>query len=439
MKKKIEGLLVVAVIVIFFTYSLFDTNRRNQNLIDVELTFGMFAGGQWDVPNDDCYKIVEEAIEKFEKKYPNVTVKYVSGIQKDYYSEWISEQVLMDEIPDVMMVLPEDFDLFAEKGVLKNLNYYVQVDKDFDISRYYDGCYKAGTYGGSQYALPYESNPTLMFFNKTLLKEHEIKIDTENWTWDMFYEDCKKLSVDANKDDVLESYGACGYTWLDALYTNDGKLFDKKKKSSHFTSENVDQSISFAKKLMALSGYQSPPSEEFDLGNVGFATMKFSDFKTYKPYPYKMNKYKIFDWDCIGLPVAKKDKAKSYTNNLLMGMSNRTKNEKYAWEFLKMLCYDPEIQQEIYTYSQGVSVLRDVTKSDQTRKIFVDLLGNESDFDVEMLDDVMENSVPIEIVENYDYIMDYVDGVISKVILNQEDMDVALMKMKKRVDLYLQE
>ena len=28
----------------------------------VTLTFGMFAGNQWDVPDDDCYKIIDETI-----------------------------------------------------------------------------------------------------------------------------------------------------------------------------------------------------------------------------------------------------------------------------------------------------------------------------------------------------------------------------------------
>ena len=33
----------------------------------VVLTFGMFAGNQWDVPDDDCYRIIDETIEEFEK------------------------------------------------------------------------------------------------------------------------------------------------------------------------------------------------------------------------------------------------------------------------------------------------------------------------------------------------------------------------------------
>ena len=85
------------------------------------LTFGMFSGNQSDVPNDDCYKIIDETIKEFEKEYPNVKVKYTSGILKEDYSEWLSNQALNGALPDVFMVLPEDFTTFASIGILKNL------------------------------------------------------------------------------------------------------------------------------------------------------------------------------------------------------------------------------------------------------------------------------------------------------------------------------
>lgn len=85
----------------------------------VTLTFGMFAGNQWDVPDDDCYKIIDETIEEFEKKYPNIEIKYDSGILKEDYSEDLSQKALKGELPDVFMVLPEDFNIFSSVGVLK--------------------------------------------------------------------------------------------------------------------------------------------------------------------------------------------------------------------------------------------------------------------------------------------------------------------------------
>ena len=92
------------------------------------ITFGMFSGNQSDVPNDDCYKIIDETIEEFEQEYPNVEIRYISGILKEDYSEWLSRQSLNGTLPDVFMVLPEDFTTFASVGVLKNLDTMMEAD-----------------------------------------------------------------------------------------------------------------------------------------------------------------------------------------------------------------------------------------------------------------------------------------------------------------------
>ena len=45
-------------------------------------------------------------------------------------------------------------------------------------------------------------------------------------------------------------------------------------------------------------------------------------------------------------------------NTLLMGISSKTEHEKLAWEFLKLLTNDEDIQMDIFRYSQGASVLK---------------------------------------------------------------------------------
>ena len=78
----------------------------------ITLTLGMFSGSNWDVPSADSYRIIDETIQEFEKKHPNVNVKYVSGLQKEEYAEWMSQQALKSNLPDVFMVRSEDFATF---------------------------------------------------------------------------------------------------------------------------------------------------------------------------------------------------------------------------------------------------------------------------------------------------------------------------------------
>ena len=77
------------------------------------LTIGVFAGSNWDVPNGDCYKIIDQAIERYEKEYPMVQIEYESGILKEDYSEWLSAKYLKGEEPDVFMILGEDFNTLS--------------------------------------------------------------------------------------------------------------------------------------------------------------------------------------------------------------------------------------------------------------------------------------------------------------------------------------
>lgn len=39
-----------------------------------------------------------------------------------------------------------------------------------------------------------------------------------------------------------------------------------------------------------------------------------------------------------------------------------------AWEFLKLLCYDETTQESLFKYSQGVSVLKNVSTSKNVTK-----------------------------------------------------------------------
>lgn len=61
------------------------------------------------MPNGESYQVIDQAIKKFEKKYPNVHFEYKSGIIKDDYSSWLANEITKGTTPDVFMVLPDDF------------------------------------------------------------------------------------------------------------------------------------------------------------------------------------------------------------------------------------------------------------------------------------------------------------------------------------------
>lgn len=402
---------------------------------EVVLTFGMFAGSCWDVPYSNSYEIIDNAIKVFEEKHPGVKVKYVNGVLKDDYSEYLSGELLKGTAPDVFMILPEDFNTLSNVGAMKSLNQLIEEDKDFDSKKYYKTSYEYGKYQDKQFALPYESVPTMMFVNKTLLEKEGIAIPSNSWTFDEFYDICKKVTKDTNGDGVINQFGCYNYTWENAVYSNGVRLFNEEGNKLYFKDKKVEEAVSFIKKINELNMGYSVTAKDFDDGKVAFHPLLFSEYSTYKTYPWKIKKYTSFEWDCIKLPAGENGKNVSEVTSLLIGINAKTKKEKLAWEFLKLLTYDENIQKQIFKYSQGVSVLKNVTNS----KDVLDRLGKStpsgSYVNMALLNEVMENGVISPRFHKYHSVMDMADNMINQDIKSEDDnLGYMLSKLQREVD-----
>lgn len=405
----------------------------------IVLRIGIFAGSNWDVPSGDCYVIIDETIECFEKIHPNVKIEYDSGILKEDYSNWLSEQYLKGNEPDLFMILNEDFNTLSSLGALKDLNQLISQDSSFDETQFYESALKAGTYQEKQYALPYESNPTLMFVNKSLLQKEGIHMPNNNWTLDDFYEICKQVTQDSNHDGVIDQYGCYNFTWLDSIYSHGVKLFNDNGQECYLNQSSVKNSISFIQKLNNLNQGHTITSHEFDQGQVAFSPMPFSQYRTYKPYPWRVKKYSNFEWDCVKMPSLSTTQNSTQVSSLLMGLSSRTKHTQTAWEFLKMLTYDEQSQKELFQYSQGISSLKKVIQSQDALSLLNDESLGDSQVDMSLLNEVMENTVNHSQFKKYESTLQLLDTRIQQIIQNDEDLDTSLIALQKEMNKYLKE
>lgn len=432
MKIRKKNLGYLGALIILFSLVIIHIHREQSK--EVVLQFGMFAGSQWNVPNDDYYKIIDETIEEFEKENPNVKVKYTSGILKNDYSEWISEQALRGEIPDVMMVFEEDMPTFSATGLLLKLDGLIKSDSVFHPDAFYENIYQAGEYEESQYALPYESVPTMMFVNQTLLKKEGIKMPESNWTWEEFYRICKKVTKDTDGDGSIDQFGVYDYNWDNSIVTNGCQLFNEKGTECNLTNPSVKDAIEFTKKIYDISGSQQPTSKEFDQGKVAFRPMTFAEYKTYKPYPWRLKKYSNFEWDCKNLPSGPNGVNATDVNNLLMGISKTTKYKKEAWAFLKMLTYNQKTQGKILVDAQGLSALKSVNQSAATKKILQEEVSLDGSVKLEFLDDIMERAYLKPKFKRYHSIVGDMDKGILYLLIMNEDIDDGLLKLKQEIE-----
>lgn len=420
-KKLIITLVSISLVLI---YCLINDPSR-----EITLTLGLYAGSSWDVPNGESYQVIDQAIQKFEKKYPNVKIEYKSGIMKDDYSSWLANEITKGTTPDLFMVLSSDFNTLSSIGILKDLNRLIKEDQ-IDTSMFYQSALLAGN-NSSQYALPYEINPTIMCINHDLLTKENIEIPSSDWTIDDFYKICTQVTKDTNHDKSIDQYGCYGFDWKDAIDWYGLNIFEED--SCHLDKKEVKEALSYLTKINELSkGYQIS-SEDFDQGKVAFCPLTFAQYRTYQPYPYRISKYTSFRWSCIPMPGTKTNTVTTHLDTSLIGMSSQTKHSQMAWEFLKMLTMDEDIQQSLLNNSRGASPLKKVMLSKKTKEILdTDTMSNAS-LNQDVLNNLLENTIVEPKFKEYESILEKADYLINQA-LDQGTIDNDLNKIQKKLE-----
>lgn len=407
-----------------------------------ELEFGMFTGSNWGVENADAFVIIDRAIERFEESHPGVTVRYTSGIEKKDYSEWCAKRLLEGEMPDVFMVLDTDFNQYCSLGILQELNTFMESDPEFKSEEIFQTAMDIGKgMEEIQYALPYEVVPTMLFVNKTLLRQEGIEMPQQDWTWDDFLEICRKVTKDTDGDGRIDQFGTYNYSWQDAMYTSGGSAFDNEKQNVDFSNQYVIESVKFMKELLALNQGENVTQEDFDAGKVAFMPLTFAEYRTYKTYPYKIKKYSNFQWDCTTFPGRTHGENISKVDALLIGINHDSTEKELAWEFLKELVCGYESQLDIFRYSQGVSVLESVARSEKAASIIQEDMDKEEQvISGELLCDVIEHGTitpKYYQYETYEQMISLANTEITEIFEKNKNIESSMKIFQREIRKYL--
>lgn len=435
MKKTVQIMAVV-----FLTVSLYLWS--GPQIKTQVLEFGMFTGSNWEVENADVFVKIDRAIKRFEDDHPGVKVHYTSGIEKKDYSEWCAKRILEGKMPDVFMVLDTDFNQYSSLGILQELNTFMESDLEFQSDDIFTTAMEIGKGNEDiQYALPYEVVPTMLFVNKTLLRQEGIEMPDKEWTWKDFMEICQKVTKDTDGDGRIDQFGTYNYTWQDAMYTSGGSAFDNEQKNVDFSNQYMIDSLKFMKELLALNQGENVTQEDFDAGKVAFMPLTFAEYRTYKTYPYKIKKYTNFQWDCTTFPGRTKGDNVSKVDALLLGINHGSKEKGLAWEFLKELVCGYESQLDIFRYSQGVSVLKSVAQSEEAASIIQEDMDKEEQvISGELLCDVIEHGMitpKYYQYETYEQMISLANTAITEIFEQNSNIESSMKIFQREIRKYL--
>ena len=404
------------------------------------LTVAICADSYWGVPDGHPTAIWEKAIEKFQTQHPNVQVKLIAGVQKADYGEWLAERLLSGQEPDVFLIPREDFDNYASKEAVLPLNNLIEADSDFDTTLYYPVSLQSGQLGSTFYALPLESVPTLMFVNKTMLRDYQIPLPPPTWTWQDFYSICQQTTQDTNGDGKLDTFGAYGYTWQQAALDNNVLLFqtDGNNRIAHFEGPDLEAAIHFIRSLLELNQGYRPTARDFDLGHIAFRPLTFAEYRTYQPYPWRVKKYSSFDWDVVPFPAGPAGQNLSHVDTMLMGISRHSKNPQLAWELLKTFSYNQDVQKLILTNSLGLPVRNDILTEADSQKSFQQSMGaTNQNLTLSAIHTIMLEAVPEPVFRQNQEAMEKANSFISRIIEENLPLNNNLNQLQREINSLL--
>ena len=195
--------------------------------------------------------------------------------------------------------------------------------------------------------------------------------------------------------------------------------------------------IAFVRNLYRLNQGINVTSAMFDKGQVAFCPMRFSEYRTYKPYPWSVKKYSSFEWDCIPMPAGPKGANASEMDTLMFGMSKQSHHKRLAWDFLKTVSYEEKIQKQLFKYSQGVSVLKNITNSKTVQKYIQEDAPKDQNYTLDFCDETMEKAVVIHRFKEYDQVFPMIDSEMQRLLNTNEDIQKGISDTAEEVEITL--
>lgn len=427
MKRKNKIIIILVTCILVISGAFYWRYRVKEN--EKTLTIGLYTSSSWNVPNGHQYKVIDYAIRKFKQEHPNIKIKYESGIQQDDYRNWLSEKIIENKTPDLIIVPNRDFNALASEGAFKNLSSFMWQD-NIKNSTFYASTLKAGQYDGQQLALPYEANPTLMVMNKTLLKKFKIKTPNYDWTPQQFYKLCHQVTYSNTKK---KYYGVTmNYNWQDAQFAYGAQIFNKNDGNVELTSDRSRRAFALIENIVNDQSTFNVTSQLFDKERVAFMPLGLAQYRTYTSYPFHITRNNKFLWKCTKMPGMKGIKA-TPIETTMFAISSKAKNTKGAWEFMKLLCTNKKVQREVMKTNMGCSVLPAVVKNTQAQKILDEKVINFHNLTIKKLDLIMRDGAVLPKFKDYNDNLEKLDYKIQNA-LKAGNLETQLFNIQLQVN-----
>ncbi|MEO8758933.1 MAG: sugar ABC transporter substrate-binding protein [Devosia sp.] len=220
---------------------------------------------------------IGHAIERFNKKYPNVKVELqmdpISTGWGDYVTKVLG-QFNAGGPADIYGTAIETFQAFASRNLFLPLDAYVKANPEF--SDFAPSLLDQSKYGGKQIYIPIGWNNIMINYNRDLFDKAGVAYPKDgNWTWNEFREVAQKLTVKDGSGTVSQyGYEVPNQNFFIQpwLFTNGSSgALNADWTGSNMLDPKVAESLQFLHDLIHVDGSSPIPGSGAPMDNQFFA------------------------------------------------------------------------------------------------------------------------------------------------------------------------
>jgi len=285
---------------------------------------------------DNDPTVEKGVIAEFQKAFPDVKVDAEIISFGDLFTK-LKTLIGGGNPPDVASLNFENLHAYVAEKSLAELDPFIQRD-NYDMTQLFEASVNMHRVGGRQYGMPATFSDVVLYYNKNLFDKAGIPYPDKTWNLDKVLEVGKQLTVDQNKDGIIDQF-AYVLPWFPiclAQYGGDVFNADKTKCAlgEPAALEGLNMMTTFCVK-------EKIAPTRVDIANQGDADRFIAGTIAMLPTgPWMINKFQAeatsFDWDVADLPGGKKQATHTYGNSY--AILAQAKNKDAAWEFLKVAC-----------------------------------------------------------------------------------------------------
>lgn len=296
----------------------------------------------WD-RSGDLFQVFDTVIEKFNEKYPDVTVNHVAV---DIDAKLSNALISGTDVPDGTFVDDSRVSSLAEH--LYDLTELLAPYQDDIVTQKLDVTSNAGRF----YGVPWDLNPGLLYYRPSLLEAAGVDPDSIE-TYDDLLDAARAVKAEnpASTPIRLESGAYLGQMWLEMFANQAGVNMTDAEGNLRLDSPEYEQILGFLQTVVseglgAKTEYLTP-TDIASLDNGTFAFVPWSIWWDYAPQQNLTTSQG--DWRAMLLPAWSDGGARSGAmGGSSFAIPKDAKNPQLAWLFYEFLVFDQQGYSTVY-------------------------------------------------------------------------------------------